>query len=535
MARKQVDPKWIRNKSDEVAISEGCYFDQDEADHICDFFESFLKLTTGRKAGEPFILLDWQRDFLSRLNGWRRPDGFRRFRRAFVGISKKNGKSQLASGLALYFGIADGEHQPEIAMAASSREQANIMFRESKNMVKGSPSIDDVCNVIDSRKRIELPSQSGYIMVISSEASTSEGMNCSLVLQDETHVWYGRELRDSLKYAIIARNHGLIASMTTAGNDKESFCYEDWVYSQNVIKGDIIDTELLPIVYTAEGLDLDDPASWYAANPSLGVALSEKEFKSSMEEAKQSPVNWQSFQRYRLGIWSDSCSAWLDMVKWDKCHDPILDVAGLDGLECYGGMDLSHKKDLTSFTLFFPERNAILCWAWTTRYQVNHRKEKNKASYLQFIEDGELIVLDGDTIDEDFVFHKVLELREKYDIRSVAYDPWGCQHLALKLEEEGVDMASFRQGFASMSEPTKKLEELVLNEKLEHFGNGLLRWCASNAVVREDPAGNIKPDKEKSNEKIDALVSAVLSVGLAQVSYEKPTESVYESRGALVF
>lgn len=525
--------EWVRNESDIVALEQGCYWDQDAADHICNFFEKFLCVTTGRLAGRPFILLPWQKDFLSRLNGWRKSDGYRRFRRGFLGISKKNGKSQIASGLALYFGLADGEIQPEVVMAASSRDQANVMFRESKNMVNKSSAIRKLCRVVDSRKRIELPSESGYVMVISSEASTSEGLNCSLVLQDEIHVWYGRELYDSLKYATIARNHGLIMSMTTAGDDKEGVCFEDWNYALQVIRGDVVDVELLPIVYTADGMDLEDPRSWYAANPSLGTVLSEDEFRTSLTEAKQSPVRWNSFKRYRLGIWSDAAKAWLDMDRWNECETTIT-KDDLIGRRCFGGLDLSHKKDLTAFILYFPEFNAFLCWAWTTTYQVNLRGQKNKAGYLQFIEDGELTAIEGEVIEHEFVKEKIIELAGIYNIESIAYDPYSAQQISVDLESEGLDMASFRQGFVSLSEPTKGFEELVLQRKIQHFGSRLLRWTASNVTVAEDPAGNIKPDKAKSHEMIDPIVCCIMALGLAVVSkVEGP--SVYESRGVLQF
>ena len=523
----------MRNKSDEQAILDGCYFDPVQADHICDFFESFLSVTTGRLAGKPFKLIEWQRDFLSRLNGWRKADGFRRFDRCFMGISKKNGKTFLNSGLALYFGLADGESQPEVVMAASSRDQANICFRESKNMVKKSPAIKKICNVVDSRKRIELPDASGYIAVISSEASTAEGINASLVLCDETHIWYGAELYDALKYAGVARAQSLLIETTTAGSNKESFCFENWTYAQKIIKGDLIDTGLLPIIYSAEGMDYEDEAIWFAANPSLGHVLSVDEFRTSMQQAKESPIKWQSFLRYRLGVWVDSATAWLDMDKWDACGTDLT-LDDLRGAQCFGGLDLSHKKDLTTFVLYFPEYKAFLCWAWTTKYQVQLRSQKNKASYLKFIEDGYLTALEGDTIDQDFMFELICEVAKTYKIESIGYDPWNAQQLCLKLEDEGMDMASFRQGFGSMSEPTKDFEALVLSSSINHLKNPLLRWTASNCSVAEDAAGNLKPDKDKSHEMIDPIVSCIMALGLANIS--RPVgASVYESRGVLRF
>jgi phage terminase large subunit-like protein len=525
--------QWVRNKSDEVAIQEGCYFSKEKADHICDFFEKFLCVTTGRLSGQPLKLIPWQRDFLSRLNGWRNKDGDRRFNRVFLGISKKNGKTWVDSGLALYFGLADDESQPEIVMAASSREQATICFRESKNMVMSSTAIKKMCNVVDSRKRIDLPSASGYITVISSDAKRSEGVNASLIICDETHIWRGTELYDALKYAGIARKNSLLIETTTAGSDKESFCFANWNYSKQVISGDVIDTGLLPIIYSADGMDLDDPKTWHAANPSLGYVLSEEEFKASMEQAKESPIKWQSFCRYRFGLWVDSDKAWLNMDRWRECPNDI-DKEELKGQVCFGGLDLSHVKDLSTFVLWFPLQQALLVWAWTPRAQVHHRTQKNKASYLRFIELGELTVIDGEKIDNVFIEDKIKELKSIYKIQSVAFDPWGAAQIALNLENEGVDMASFRQGYGSLSEPTKNFDGLVLDKKLRHFNNELLTWCASNCTIAEDSAGNIKPDKEKSHEMIDPIVASIMAIGLAGVSKVKGA-SVYEERGLLVF
>ena len=521
---------WIRNKSDEVAIEEGCYFDPKAGKHICDFFEMFLSVTTGRKAGEPLILLHWQRDFLSRLNGWKQADGSRRFSRVFMGISKKNGKTFMNSGLALYFGLADKESQPEIAMVASSREQANIMFREAKNMIKKSPAIRKMCRVVDSKKRIELPNASGYIAVLSSEASTAEGINASLVLCDETHVWYGTELYDALKYAGIARKQSLIIETTTAGSDKETFCFENWRYAKSVIEGHTIDTSLLPIIYDAKGLDPEDEATWKEANPSLGSVLTVKEFKTSMNKAKQSPIEWQTFLRYRLGIWVDSDEAWIDMVKWDECGgDPI----DLGGELCFGGLDLASTADLCAFSLYFPEHKALLAWAWVPNAQVIKREEKNKASYLRFIEEGSLKKIEGDVADYDVIRYDINKLAEKYNIKAIANDPWGAQHLTTQLEQDGHDMAKFRQGFGSLSSPSKEFERLTLSGQLRHFNNKLLRWCVSNCAIEQDAAGNIKPSKKRSSEKIDCVVASVMAIGLAGVS-EIKGPSIYEERGLLI-
>jgi phage terminase large subunit-like protein len=526
--------KWIRNKSDEAAIEEGYYFDEGKANHICEFFENFLKVVNGRMAKEPFIPLTWQRDWMMMLNGWRDKDGNRRFKKAFLALPKKSGKSALTSGLALYFALADGEADPNIVIAATSREQAGIAFDGARDMAIKSTALRKLCRVVDSRKRIDITSgEKGQIKVISSDSDRSEGLNCSCVIYDEAHAAKNRDLFDALLYAGIARKQPLFITISTAGFDRNHFFRDEWDYAKKIIDSNVIDLQTFATIYSAEGKDVDDENVWLETNPSIPEVLSLDDFRASYLEAKQSPTKWASWLRYRLNVWSSADKDWLNMAKWEGCTRGLLPES-LHGKTCYGGLDLSHKQDLTAFVLYFPEEKAFLCWSWTTKYQVEMRNQKNKASYLRFIEDGHLIKLDGEVINQDFMLHKICELAKQYKIQTIGYDPWNSQQLALNLEDEGLDMASFRQGYGSLSEPTKLFEEMVLEQSIEHFNNPLLRWTASNCMVTQDPAGNIKPDKDKSHEMIDPILCCIMALGLANIS--RPTgPSIYETRGVLRF
>jgi phage terminase large subunit-like protein len=525
--------KWIRNKSDEEAVQEGYFFDESQGDYLCNFFETFIQIPDGRFAGDKCKLLDWQRDFLMRLNGWRRPDGTRRYRKCFLAVPKKNSKSFLCSGLATFFGLADGEQSPEVIIGAGAREQAEIVYKSARKMIRSSAALSKQVRVVDSRKRIDLPKVDGVIRVISSDAGRQEGINSNFQVLDEIHSHKNRDLFDCLLYAGEARKQPLFITITTAGSNKGHFAFEEWTYAQKVIDGHLTDLELLPIIYSIGDGDVDDMDTWRKANPSLGTILSEEDFKQKMKSAKESPIKWSAWLRYRGNKWVDSEKAWLNMDKWEGCTRGLLPES-LHGKTCYGGLDLSHKQDLTAFVLYFPEEKAFLCWAWTTKYQVEMRNQKNKASYLRFIEDGHLIKLDGEVINQDFMLHKICELAKQYKIQTIGYDPWNSQQLALNLEDEGLDMASFRQGYGSLSEPTKLFEEMVLEQSIEHFNNPLLRWTASNCMVTQDPAGNIKPDKDKSHEMIDPILCCIMALGLANIS--RPTgPSIYETRGVLRF
>jgi phage terminase large subunit-like protein len=516
--------------SDEAAIERGCYFSDEAADHICRFFSEFLQIPSGKMASQPFDLLGWQRDFLRNLNGWRMPDGTRRFRRALLAIPKKNGKTVLNSGLALYYGLADGEPQPEVVIAATSRDQASICFDSARNMVRSSKQLAKFTRIVDSRKRIMLPEDGGYIKVISSDARRSEGYNCNLVIYDELHAAPNRDLYDALEYSGIARKQPLLIVCSTAGSDRDHFFRDIWDYNQSILDGKTVDIHCLPVIYSAEGRDVEDPETWREVNPSIPEVLSMDEFASSHAAAKSTPAKWSSFLRYRLNVWSDGAGQWLATEDIDACN---WDEDIPSGATCYGGLDLSSTTDLTAFVLYFPAHKTFRSFAWTTHKMANNKASPKYDIYQKLVTEGSLQVMDRPAIDPERIYQSIAELAEKYDIAGIAFDPYMSTGIVNKLRDDGLDMASFRQGFLTMSGPAKEFERRILQHDINLAHNGALNWCVKNCVVEEDAAGNIKPSKGKSSDRIDCAIAAIMAMALAEVSNDAP--SVYEGRGVLEF
>lgn len=519
--------KWIKTKADAIAAKQGCYFDLDAANHVCEFFERFLQLSKGQWAGQPFQLMKWQsEEFLMPLFGWKNHDGTRRFRIGYVEIPKKNGKSGLCSGISLYLAGADGEPGAEVYNAAADRQQADIVFSESRNMVKVSRQLSKYAKVTDSKKRIDFPATNSYIRVISSEAYTAEGLNIHGLVFDELHAQKTRELWDALRYGGAARRQPLLLSITTAGWDTTSICFEQHEYAKKVLSGDIEDTSFFALIYAA-GKDDDplDPKTWEKANPSFGVTINERDFEQAAKEASASPVKLNAFKRYRLNIWTEQADRWLAPDAWGACtkaKDALLwrkkMLKDLAGQPCFAGLDLGSTSDLTAFVLFFPESEILLPWFWIPEAALQDPANPNRDLYRTWAGQEFLAVTPGNVCDYDKVRADINANAEAFDIRELAVDRLfqGAQ-LCTQLLEDGFDVIAFGQGFVSMAAPCKEFEERVLSGRLEHGNNPVLKWMASNVSVATDPAGNMKPVKPKRNSpyKIDGIVAAIMALGRA--------------------
>jgi phage terminase large subunit-like protein len=519
--------KWIKTPADKRAVKNGCRFDESEGEKVCHFFETYLQLSKGQWAGQPFRLLDWQRnDLLMPLFGWRRPDGTRRFRVAYLEIAKKNGKSAICSGLAVYLAFADKEPGAEVYLAAADREQAGIVYRESKNMVNASRELSRYCRVTDSKKRIDLPQSNSFIRAISSEAYTAEGLNIHGLIFDELHAQKTRELWDALRYGGAARREPLLISITTAGWDTTSICYEQHEYAEKVLKGDIEDDAFFGLIYAADKDDDPlDPKAWKKANPSLGETIQESDMRQAAQEAVASPVKLNAFKRYRLNIWTEQADRWIAPDAWAACtkaEDALLwrkrMLEELAGQPCFAGLDLGSTSDLTALVLYFPEGGIVLPWFWIPEAALQDAANPNRDLYRTWAGQELLTVTPGNVCDYDRVRVDMGNLGESFDVRELAVDRLfqGAQ-LCTQLTEDGFDVIAFGQGFVSMAAPCKEFEERVLAGKFEHGDNPLLNWMASNVSVAVDAAGNMKPTKPKRNSpyKIDGIVAAIMALGRA--------------------
>jgi phage terminase large subunit-like protein len=512
--------RWIKTESDRVAVEQGCFIDLDAARRPVEFFSKLLVHSKGQFANQAFELLPWQREnIIEPLFGWRRADGTRRFRKAGIWVPKKNGKSTLMSGLSLYMLLADGEAGAEVYNAANDRKQAGIVFDEAANMVKKSAELSKVLKVIPSTKRITFERTSSWYQALSAEVKTKEGLNANLVIFDEIHRFKNRDLWATLTYAGAARRQPLQVSISTAGDNRHGIGYEQYKYAKDVLNGTIIDTAFLPCIYeaTAED-DWTDEATWFKANPSLGVTVNLDGFRDSFREAINSPLKQNDFRRYHLNQWVQQQNRWINPKKWEACPSEPFTLDDLAGRECFAGLDLSSTTDLTALSLAFPNDDGsyhVLPFFWCPEETVQEHERSDGVSYSYWVKQGLIKTTPGSAIDYDRIRAFLNELNTKVHIRKVAVDPWNAQQLATQLDGDGFDVCEFRQGYASMSSPTKEFEKLVLAEKIRHGGNPVLLWQVDNVAVDQDAAGNLKPAKNKSTERIDGVVATIMALGIA--------------------
>lgn len=509
-------------------------FSEEHAQRAIRFFENVLVHVDGEWAGQPFRLMEWQkRDIVRPLFGTLKPDGTRQYRTCYVEIPRKGGKSETAAGIALYLLFADGEQGAQIYGAASDRDQAGIVYRVASEMVRRSPVLSKRSKRIDSMKRMTVAQTASFYRAIPADAAGAHGFNASGVVVDEVHVQPNRELIDVLNTSTGARRQPLTFYITTAGYDRNSICWELHDYALKVRSGVIEDHTFLPVIYAADETDdWTDPQTWAKANPSLGETVKPDYLERECKRAQETPAYENTFRRLHLNQWTQQETRWLPIAAWDACSG-VVDREELRGQDCYGGLDLASTTDIAAFVLVFPMSDgayAALPHFWIPADNMPERVRRDRVPYDVWVRQGYVTATPGNVIDYGYIKRHIAELGEQYFIRDVGFDRWGAAQLTQDLQESGVVVVPIGQGFASMSAPTKELLTVVLSGRLRHGGNPVLRWMADNMVVRQDPAGNLKPDKAKSTEKIDGMVALIMALDRATRS----SVSTYESRGILV-
>lgn len=513
-------------------------YDREKADYAVNFVEC-LTHTKGQWAGKPFELIDWQEQIIRDLFGTIKPNGYRQFNTAYVEIPKKQGKSELAAALALLLTCGDGEERAEVYGCAADRQQASIVFEVAADMVRMCPALNKRVKILASQKRIVYYPTNSFYQVLSAEAYSKHGFNISGVIFDELHTQPNRKLFDVMtKGSGDARTQPLYFLITTAGNDTQSIGYEVHQKAEDIIAGRKTDPTFYPVIYGAkEAEDWTDPEVWKKANPSLGITVAMEKVEAAFESARQNPAEENSFRQLRLNQWVKQAIRWMPMDKWDLC-DFTVDPERLKGRVCYGGLDLSSTTDLSAFVLVFPPKDeedkyAVLPYFWMPEDNVVLRVNRDHVHYDQWIQSGHLLTTEGNVVHYGYIEHFIEELGTQFNIQEIAFDRWGAIQMTQNLEGMGFTVVPFGQGFKDMSPPTKELMKLTLEGKIAHGGHPVLRWMADNIFIKKDPAGNIKPDKEKSSEKIDGIVATIMALDRA-IRNAGNHGSVYEDRGIIL-
>lgn len=515
------------------------HYDKAKADRAVTFINN-LSHTKGKWAGKRFDLLPWQEQIVRDLFGIVKEDGNRQFLTAYIEIPKKNGKSELAAAIALYLLYADNEASAEVYGAACDRNQASIVFDVAKQMVQMSRPLEKRSKIMGATKRIVNYSNAGFYQVLSAETGTKHGLNVSGLVFDEIHAQPNRHLYDVLtKGSGDAREQPLFFIITTAGTDRNSICYELHTKALDILNGRKKDTSFYPVVYgLSDEDDWNDEANWRRANPSLGHTIGIDRVREAYQQALDNPAEENVFKQLRLNMWTSSSVAWIPEHVYAKGNDPI-QYESLKGRSCYAGLDLSSTSDITAFVLVFPprfeeENYIVLPYFWLPEDTLELRCRRDHVLYDVWERQGYIKTTEGNVVHYGFIEKFIEDLSEIYHIKEIAYDRWNATQMVQNLEGMGLTMVPFGQGYKDMSPPSKELYKLMMEGKIQHGGHPVLKWMGQNVVMRQDPAGNIKPDKEKSVEKIDGIVALIMGLDRC-IRHQTDEGSVYDERGILSF
>ena len=459
-------------------------------------------------------------------------DGTRRYRRCDVWIARKNGKSTLGAGVGNYLLFADGEPGAEIYGVANDKSQAMVVFKEAANMVKVSPDLKEMSTTYS--RSILVPETLASYQVLSSEAKNKDGLNIHGLLWDELHECRDPDLWEKLTTASGTRRQPLIFIMSTAGFDRTTIGYREYETDRKILDGTVRKDDRLVVIYeAAKKDDWKSPATWEKCNPSLGKALKLRELQSAFEDAQLEPAKEGTFKRYHLNVWTSNQTTWMDMDRWDECGAPV-DAESLRGQKCWIGVDLSKRDDLTAIVAVFkigePGREIfpVLPMFFAPEDNVEKREKRDSVPYREYARQGVLRLTPGNVVDYDYIHRQICEWAKIFQVIEVPYDPYNAWQLAKKLEDAEINAFEFPQKAAHMSTPTKELRNLVLDRRIAHGGNPLLRWNADNAVVITDHQENQKITKKNSTKRVDGIVATIMGLGRAML---EESGSVYDTGG----
>ena len=508
----------------------GLEFDEDAAMHAIEFF-GFLRHSKGEWAGDAFKLAWWQQFIIANLFGWYKEDRTRRFRIAYDEVPRKNGKSTLSAGVGLYLLLADDEPGAEVYTAATMRDQARIVHSEAIRMVRASPYLKSRIQI--RRDNLNIAGTASKYEPLGADADTLDGLNPHGMILDELHAHKTRTMLDVLDTATGARRQPLMFIITTAGWDRQSVCYEMHDYSVKILEGTVKDDTHFAFIAAADKEDdWRKERTWKKANPNYGVSVKPDDLKRKCKKAQEIPTAENAFLRLHLDRWTEQATRWMPMEKWRASKKPVTE-AELVGLPCWSGLDLATTTDIAALVHVFPNDGGydVVPRFWVPEENIAGRVRRDRVPYDVWERQGWITATPGNVIDYGQIRRDINS--EPFSIQEIAYDPWNATQLATELaEEDGFEMVEMRQGFRSMNEPMKEVLRLVLQSALNHGNNPVLTWMASNIVVRTDPSGNLRPDKEKSGEKIDGIVALIMAICRAMIQTDPG--SGYEEEGLLI-
>lgn len=508
-----------------------------------------LKHTKGEFHGKPFVLLPWEERIVRDVYGTLKPNGYRQYKHIYIELPKKNGKSEILAGLGLKQLAADDEWEAEVYGCAADKGQASIIFDVAVGMLdqllEDEPELKTRFRVVDSKKRIVYYPTRSFYQVCSAEAYTKHGLNVSTVLFDEIHAQPNRDLYDVMTFGSgDARTQPAYWYITTAGDDPErqSLGWELHQKAEDILLGRKVDPSWYPVIFgfdPEEGriwkgweYELAEPGEdwrsrriWALTNPSLGHTIKADKLEEAFVTAAGNENEEKLFKWLRLNIWLKYRSTkWVKQERWDATAGLVIPEK-LIHRECYGGLDLSSKIDISALALLFPPVPNDPLWYvfwkfWIPEENMRERVNKDGVQYDAWVRKGIIKATSGNAIDYATIESDILRLRDLYNIKEIGFDPWNAYQMAQNLDTKGLIMVEVRQTMRDMSEPLKYLESLILDGKLRHGGNPVARWMAGNVEILSDNHENIKPIKDKKGKnRIDGIVA--LNNAMARAIFHK--------------
>lgn len=516
---------------------EGFTFDYSKAVRVCKFIEC-LKHIKGKWAGTNITLEPWQIFILTTIFGWVDSCGKRRFKTAYIEVARKNGKSALASGVALYLLCADGEGGPEVYSAATAKDQARIVWQDSHRMVERNPDLQAAFGVRTTAHTIEVKDNAAVFKALSrDQGGNLDGLNVHGAIVDELHGHKTRDIWDVLETATGAREQPLIFAITTAGFNRSGICYEVRDYLTKILARSAVDEEFFGIIYSVDKEDdWVDESTWMKANPNLGVSVSIEDLRRKCRKAIEQVSAQNNFLTKHLNLWVNAEVAWMDMRSWDAVGDPGLTIEEVAGWDCWLAVDLASKRDIASIGLIFynglpgdEKRYA----AFTRNFLPSDTiRDSKNSQYEGWAKQGFLIPTEGNVTDYQAIEDEIISLAGSLNVKAVCFDPFQATYIMTRLIEKGLPVEQYGNTVKNMSEPMKELEALIISGKLNHSCDPVLTWMMSNVCAKEDVKENIFPRKEFPENKIDGVVALIMALGKA-ISDIEDSESIYEERGIL--
>ena len=546
------------------------WYDAEAAEAAVAFFPHYLKHFKGEWAGEPFELSDWQSNIIRNIFGWKDAEGNRRYRVVYVWVPRKNGKTTLAGGVALLLLLGDAEPSPEVYCIARTEDQARIVYTFITQMVAGSKELSDALTAF--KTSIWCDSLGGTIVPLSGKATGKHGLNANGIIGDEIHEWADDDLYTFVHQSEGTRRQPMDFLISTAGK-RDGVGWEHWQLCEAILEGEIYAPDTFVFIAAADPeQDKDDPNYWTYestmsdANPGYGISVKPSTMTAEVNKAKKNPRRENDVKRYYLNLWVDQSVRWLNMAAWDACGHYEAIAPGpcvsdperlpviysrkktnwrwshfreqLEGERCLVGIDLSATTDLTTAQFVFPPDEDGGLWRVFSRFylpedDLEEKTKRDNFDYQSAADIGALILTPGNVVDYDFVYNDVVAQGEAFRVEAIGLDRWNSTGMAVKLAAAGFEVKMFGQGFASMSGPSKFLERLVLQKRLDHGGQPVLRSNARHVAVSKDAAENIKPVKDKSTGRIDGMVGVIIGIGISDDYLTDGSASVYDERGII--